>query len=534
VNPYLTSRGRWVLVSGVIYLLVGASLSHPLIVILGQIQLALLAVAFMLLVPGALILDRRRVTLAVRAGEEVGEAPGVSRHIAGESIEVDVAVTNPTPLELYGARLLPYGADALELEPPEEAVDVPGGYRVDTSFTARADRCGRWTMHGFDVEISDPLGLIEARDYLPCTHHFECYAEATRRARAPRGARAARNGAGRQSVARMGTGTELMELREHQSGDPLRAIAWKATARQRKLISKSYEHEVNRSLYVLLDISTSMRGGQSPGQKLDYAIEETAALARDTLERRDGFGLMTFDEKLHGHIPTGTSRAHLRRVLHHLVGLQSIVDPGLTEFDDAELRQSVVDYLLVQERLDFRKGEHVDPISGINERLLSQWLRGVLPTNRRRYDSVSLHEGLGARDELSPLRRFAQLRGIEVPYRVEARLGMKERGLAEALEALYGGRRGSKLVVVISDLCGVMNMELLTRTVRMARLQGHHLSFVVPFTPSFYEEGDERRAESYRILKELFTSAEREERLRIVGQLRKLGVEVRLAAPASE
>ena len=67
----------------------------------------------------------------------------------------------------------------------------------------------------------------------------------------------------------------------------------------------------------------------------------------------------------------------MRRLLHHLVGLNSIVDPDLTEFDEDEAEALVADYLLVQERLDFRKGDGVDEVSGVNRKLLQRWLASV-------------------------------------------------------------------------------------------------------------------------------------------------------------
>ena len=537
MNPYLTHRGRWVLLSGAVFLLAGAALSNPLILVLGQVQIALLAVAFMLLVPGALALDRRRIECEVVEEDDAQQNTAekqVTGMLAGEHTEARLRVRNHAPLGLYGVRFRPFGAPELELEAPRGFYDIPGQRSVELGFGLQAARAGRWTLHGLDVEIADPLGLIETRDYLPCTHHYEFYPRVIRIPRTsalPRGGAAEDAPGGRHLLRRLGMGTDVVELREHQPGDPLRNIAWKATARQRKLIDKNFEQEVARSVYILLDISSSMRGGQQPGQKLDFAVAQTVLLAQSVLRDRDSVGLMTFDEKLYGHVPAGSSPAHLRRMLHHLVGLHTIVDPDLTEFDDSEVERSVVDYLLVQERLDFRKGKHVDQVTGINGRLLQQWLRGVGPANERRYDSETLDEGVVA-EEGNLVRRFAQLRGVNIPYRVEARLGMKERGLVEALEALARLRGGRRIVVIISDLCGIMNMELLSRGVRLAQIKGHQLKVLMPFTPAFYDRGEEL-GPKYAILKELFTSAEREERARVVQQLRALGVEVELMAPLS-
>ena len=87
------------------------------------------------------------------------------------------------------------------------------------------------------------------------------------------------------------------------------------------------------------------------------------------------------------------------------------------------------------------------------------------------------------------------------------------------------------MIVVISDLCDIMNIDLLARGIKLCLIKGHRLRFVVPFTPAFYaHEG--AHTEKYDVLKRLFTSAEKEERLAIIDRLRAMGVEVEIARPA--
>lgn len=516
--------------SGAIFLFLGAIVSNPLILFLGQVQVAVLAVAFMLLVPAAIALDRRRVRFEVLDDEE----DDMEAHMVDTDVRARVRIINASSTSLYTMVATPFGAEQLEMTEIDDVQLLPGASSLVKEFTARAKRCGRWVMHGFDVSITDPLGLIETRDYLPCQYSMEFYpkiAPPRRRRRGAANALARREG-GRHPVQRLGMGTDIRELREHQPGDPLRHIAWKATVRRGKLISKNFEHETALSVYALLDISSSMRGGQRPGEKLERGIHLVASLADATLRNRDALGLMTFDEKLYGHVPSGSAPHHLRRVLHHLVGLNSVVDADLTEFDEHEIEALLADYLLIQERLDFKKGDEVSEASGVNSKLLRRWLTSVLPENVEKWRTPALNEGLFER-KTSRLRRFAQLRGVQVPYRIEARLGMKERGLVEALEHLMAHTKGRHAVVVISDLCGIMNLELLTRGVRLVQTRGSTLRFVVPFTPAFYDEAllSSGYDKKYKVLKELFSSAERQERMRIVDTLRALGVQVEFTGP---
>lgn len=524
MNPYLSQTGRWVLASGMLFIFAGVVTSSPLILLVGQVHIALLAASVMLSVPSALALDRRMITLEIEAD---GAAPQHAGHVVGSDVSVALQVLNQSDVALNFFEAKPFAASGISAPEAPSRVHVPSRHRGTGNFTLRGKRCGRWFVHGFDVSVCDPLGLVESRDYLPASHAFEFYPRAGRLL--PRGSykksmAALRRTAGEHLVQEIGSGTELRELREFRAGDALRDVAWKQSLRTRQLMSREYEREITSSTYVFLDISSSMRGGQWPGQKLEYGIRMAVDLFEVVLATRDKVGLVTFDEKLYGHVEANSSARQFKRLLHHLVGLNGIVDEELTELDEIEVERLIADYLLVQERLDFRKGAQIDSPSGVNAPLLNRWLTGIMPEVERAHDSPVLGSGVLS-SEPSKIRRFLQLRGVEVPYRVEARLGMKERGLLESMEHLVRSVRDPQRIVVVSDLCGIMNFDVLTRAVRLGLSKHHQIRFIAPFTPSFYEDELVGKPK-YEIVKELFTSAEAEERNRVAAAIRTLGVPV--------
>lgn len=527
MNPYLSHSGRLVLFSGLVFLIAGIATTNVGLVLLGQVHIVLLGVAFLLIAPAALTLDRRMVTMRVEPGEATGAGTG---HVIGTTVDVLVEVDNASDHVLHNLRARPFGAEQLRAEEIDIAGQLPGGGHASTSLDVTALVSGRWMLHGFDVSCTDPLGLVQTRDYLPATHAFEFYPAAGKLAR-----RAGRRrpqslfGGGLHLVENIGSGTEVRQLRDFRPGDSLRDVAWKATMRSRKLVSREFEREVTENVYVVLDVSSSMRGGRWPGQKLDWAIHHTVELCDQLLDKRDRVGLMTFDEKIVGLVAPGNSSQQLRRIMHHLVGLSSIVDEDLTELDETEVERLAADYLLVQERLDFRRGAE-GSASGVNRRLLDRWVDSVMDYTREHHDSGVLREGL-LDTEVSPLREFLRFRGVTIPYRVEARLGMKERGLVQTLEHIVSHVRDRHHIIVVSDLCAIMNAESLVRGVNLVRAERHDIQFVVPFTPWFYEPAPDRPR--YEIIRELFTSAEAEERSRIVRRLRSLGVHVSMARDRS-
>lgn len=521
MTPYLTPSGKWVLNAAIITLGFGVAFSSPILVVIGQIQIALLIFSVLLVVPGALALDRRKVSIGLEqtALERVGTS-----YLVGEEVKTAVRVQNSSGSTLHGFSAQPFGARALSLPEKVISASVPPGAAPDVEFEVTGRRSGRFAVHGFDVLLADPMGLVEVKDYLPGVQTFQFFPSAGRlRRRARYDGPIARGSVGKHIVSVKGQGMELRELRDYHSGDALRNIAWKQSIRAQKLIAKDFEREISTNVYIALDISSSMRGGQWEGQKLEWGIHLSVDLAESVIKSRDRVGLLTFDEKLFGHIETGNSKAHLKSFIHHLMGLNSIVDEELTEINGPDLEQMAADYLLVQERLDFRKGASEDSESGVNRALLDKWVKARLYEDEKRYHSPVLQEGV-LNQNTGDLRRFLQVRGLEVPYRVEARLGMKERGLSEVFDFLVRQCKSPHWLIIVSDLCGVLNPEALLRQMRLARSKGHHLLFVVPFTPAFYSvpEDDERA----QIVHELFASAESDERDKIVQKIRAIGIPV--------
>ncbi len=110
-----------------------------------------------------------------------------------------------------------------------------------------------------------------------------------------------------------GPGREFDRLREYTVGDSAGDIHWKATARHSKVISKTYQIERNQEVYVILDASRlSLRPSQTvPGfTRLDHAIDATLWLGQITQKTGDRFGIVSFSDRLHDFIRSGTGLSH--------------------------------------------------------------------------------------------------------------------------------------------------------------------------------------------------------------------------------
>ena len=184
---------------------------------------------------------------------------------------------------------------------------------------------------------------------------------------------------------------------------------------------------------------------------------------------------------------------------------------------------ALADYLLIQERLDFRRGRGLrGPVDG---HLLRRWTRAVIATEQQRWEPSSTGFQGGA-DWADELRQFCRLRAIPLDPPSEVRAGAKVGGLQAIIEAALRGGRGSGRLTVVSDLCGLSDVESLRRPVAAARRRGWEIRFLVLRT-SHYVPGDVEASERQQIVRDLFTRAERRDRLEVARRLAAMGLQVR-------
>ncbi len=108
---------------------------------------------------------------------------------------------------------------------------------------------------------------------------------------------------------------EFDEARPYQSGDDLRTIDWRVTARTGKPYTKLFREERDRSVFAWLDLRPPM-GFATQGRFKSVRAAQTAALiAWTALAESDRFGGLVFDHQDHREYRPGLGH---RPVLHFL------------------------------------------------------------------------------------------------------------------------------------------------------------------------------------------------------------------------
>ncbi|GAB3252919.1 DUF58 domain-containing protein [Chitinimonas naiadis] len=120
---------------------------------------------------------------------------------------------------------------------------------------------------------------------------------------------------------RRGEGTDFRQLREYRQGDSLRAIDWKATARQLKPISREYQEERDQQVVFLLDAGRRMLARDDDTSHFDHALNAMLSLAWVAQKQGDAVGVMSFAGETRWLAPQ-KGRVGLDRLLSGVYDLQ--------------------------------------------------------------------------------------------------------------------------------------------------------------------------------------------------------------------
>jgi uncharacterized protein (DUF58 family) len=125
--------------------------------------------------------------------------------------------------------------------------------------------------------------------------------------------------AGAYLGARPGTGLTFAELRAYEPGDDVRHLDWNVTARHGKPYVRRFVEERALTLWLIVDVSASLRFGPDGRTKADRAAQAAALLAAAAIRNGDRAGLALVSDKVEAELAPDGGARHLARLLRALV-----------------------------------------------------------------------------------------------------------------------------------------------------------------------------------------------------------------------
>ena len=152
---------------------------------------------------------------------------------------------------------------------------------------------------------------------------------------------------GRSAVRTRGQGTEFDSLRDYVEGDDVRSIDWRATARRRSTVVRTWQPERDRHVVLVLDTSRTSAGRIGDQPRLDAAMDAALLLAALASHAGDRIDFIAGDRVIHKKV-RATRRVNL---LNEMVTAMAPLESALLEADwgllGAEVTRTVSQRALV-------------------------------------------------------------------------------------------------------------------------------------------------------------------------------------------
>ncbi len=246
----------------------------------------------------------------------------------GESTRSALLVTNPSSRGVRGSLrdAWPPSAGAAG---ERHTLRVPAGERVRLTTTLTPTRRGDRSADRVTVRSLGPLGLAARQRSFPLEGSLRALHPFPARKHLPSRLAVLRQLDGRAAVRTRGQGTEFDSLRDYVEGDDVRSIDWRATARRRHLVVRTWQPEQYRRIIIVLDTSRTSAGRVGDWPRLDAAMDAALLLTALAGHARDRVQIIAGDRVVRARIG-GSDRAQL---LHSAVSTLAPVDANLVEAD---------------------------------------------------------------------------------------------------------------------------------------------------------------------------------------------------------
>ncbi len=226
---------------------------------------------------------------------------------------------------------------------------------------------------------------------------------------------------GRSAVRVRGQGTEFDSLREYVRGDDVRSIDWRATARNRTVVVRTWQPERDRRVVLLLDTSRTSAGRVDDVPRLDSAMDAALLLAALAARAGDRVDFLAGDRRVRARVRAGGSREAAGAIQDAMADLE----PVIAEADWAGLAGAVTAL--------GRQRALVVLLTPLESSAVEEGLLPVLPTLTKH------HRVVLASVKDPALDRLARARGdVDEVYDAAAaeQVLARRRGTADLLRAL--------------------------------------------------------------------------------------------------
>lgn len=141
---------------------------------------------------------------------------------------------------------------------------------------------------------------------------------------------------GLKKIRRIGHTMEFEQIKDYTTGDDVRNINWKATAKRNNLMVNQFQDEKSQPVYSVIDKGRVMKMPFNHLSLLDYAINATLVIANIVLKKHDKAGMFTFSRKVEDRVVAQRRNLQMQLILETLYNVE-------TDFSESDFSRLYID-----------------------------------------------------------------------------------------------------------------------------------------------------------------------------------------------
>ncbi len=128
---------------------------------------------------------------------------------------------------------------------------------------------------------------------------------------------------GNKKIRRIGNSMEFEQIKEYVTGDDIRTLNWKATAKRSQLMVNQYVEEKSQPVYAIIDTGRPMQMHFDNLTLLDYSINATLAVSNAILKKHDKAGMFSFSQKIENIIVAEQRNSQMNLISESLYNIKT-------------------------------------------------------------------------------------------------------------------------------------------------------------------------------------------------------------------
>jgi uncharacterized protein (DUF58 family) len=128
---------------------------------------------------------------------------------------------------------------------------------------------------------------------------------------------------GLKKIRKIGHSLEFEQIKEYNTGDDIRNLNWKATAKNNALMVNQFQTEKSQNIYMIIDKGRVMKMPFNGLSLLDYSINATLVLSNIILKKDDKAGLFTFSKQIENRVVAEKRKSQMQNILETLYNIKT-------------------------------------------------------------------------------------------------------------------------------------------------------------------------------------------------------------------